>query len=173
MKVESSSSLLLSIFSISPRTFFSINNRFLIMYLIQLIQYQHKQVCWLLNFICRYIPLKQWSFDDSHSPKYQKFRKRIENTSLSINASIRNALTTFTTSKRLIRQTSQRTMTKVNITASFSYLPARMGSGNALSPQRAYWNKYLQFSKFILAFFFGSVFHNLFETTKSKSYLFH
>ena len=30
--------------------------------------------CWLLNFICRYIPLKQWAFDDSHSPKYQKLR---------------------------------------------------------------------------------------------------
>ena len=28
----------------------------------------------LLNFICRYIPLKQWPFDDSHSPKYQKFK---------------------------------------------------------------------------------------------------
>ncbi len=26
------------------------------------------------NFICRYIPLKQWAFDDSHSPKYQKFK---------------------------------------------------------------------------------------------------
>ena len=46
----------------------------IIMYLIQLIQYQHKQICWLLNFICRYIPLKQWAFDDSHSPKYQKFK---------------------------------------------------------------------------------------------------
>ena len=30
--------------------------------------------CWLINFICRYIPLKQWAFDDSHSPKYQKFK---------------------------------------------------------------------------------------------------
>ena len=30
--------------------------------------------CWFLNFICRYIPLKQWAFDDSHSPKYQKFK---------------------------------------------------------------------------------------------------
>ncbi len=46
----------------------------IILYLLQLIQYQHKQICWLLNFICRYIPLKQWAFDDSHSPKYQKFR---------------------------------------------------------------------------------------------------
>ena len=46
----------------------------IIMYLIQLIQYQHKQICWLLNFICRYIPLKQWAFDDSRSPKYQKFK---------------------------------------------------------------------------------------------------
>ena len=44
----------------------------IILYLIQLIQYQHKQICWLLNFICRYIPLRQWVFDDSHSPKYQK-----------------------------------------------------------------------------------------------------
>lgn len=35
---------------------------------------QHKQICWLLNSICRYIPLKQWAFDDSHSPKYQKFK---------------------------------------------------------------------------------------------------
>lgn len=46
----------------------------IILYLIQLIQYQHKQICWLLNFICRYIPLRQWVFDDSHSPKYQKFK---------------------------------------------------------------------------------------------------
>ena len=46
----------------------------IILYLLQLIQYQHKQICWLLNFICRYIPLKQWAFDVSHSPKYQKFK---------------------------------------------------------------------------------------------------
>ena len=46
----------------------------IILYLLQLIQYQHKQICWLLSFICRYIPLKQWAFDDSHSPKYQKFK---------------------------------------------------------------------------------------------------
>lgn len=46
----------------------------IILYLLQLIQYQHKQICWLLNFICRYIPLKQWAFDDSNSPKYQRFK---------------------------------------------------------------------------------------------------
>ena len=46
----------------------------IILYLIQLIQYLYQQNCWLLNFICRYIPLKQWAFDDSHSPKYQKFK---------------------------------------------------------------------------------------------------
>ena len=46
----------------------------IILYLIQLIQYQHKQICWLLNFICRYIPLRKWAFEDSHSPKYQKFK---------------------------------------------------------------------------------------------------
>jgi transcription elongation factor Elf1 len=46
----------------------------IILYLLQIIQYQYKQICWLLNFICRYIPLKQWAFDDSHSPKYQNFK---------------------------------------------------------------------------------------------------
>ena len=46
----------------------------IILYLLHLIQYQHKQICWLLNFICRYIPLRQWAFDDSHSSSYQKFK---------------------------------------------------------------------------------------------------
>ena len=46
----------------------------IILYLLHFIQYQQKQICWLLNFICKYIPLKQWAFDDSHSPKYQKFK---------------------------------------------------------------------------------------------------
>lgn len=46
----------------------------IILYLLQLIQYQQKQICWFLNFICRYIPLKQWAFNDSHSPKYNKFK---------------------------------------------------------------------------------------------------
>ena len=46
----------------------------IILYLLQFIQYQQKQICWLLNFICRYIPLKQWAYEDSHSPKYQKFK---------------------------------------------------------------------------------------------------
>ena len=46
----------------------------IILYLIQLIQDLYQQNCWLINFICRYIPLKQWAFDDSHSPKYQKLK---------------------------------------------------------------------------------------------------
>ena len=46
----------------------------IIHYLLQLIQYLYQQNCWLIMFICRYIPLKQWAFDDSHSPKYQKFK---------------------------------------------------------------------------------------------------
>ena len=46
----------------------------IILYLLSLIQYQNQQICWLLNFICRYIPLKQWAFDDSHSPEYQKYK---------------------------------------------------------------------------------------------------
>lgn len=46
----------------------------IILYLLQLIQYLYQQNIWLINFICRYIPLKQWAFDDSHSPKYQKLK---------------------------------------------------------------------------------------------------
>ena len=46
----------------------------IIQYLLSIIQYLYQQNCWLINLICRYIPLKQWAFDDSHSPKYQKFR---------------------------------------------------------------------------------------------------
>lgn len=46
----------------------------IIAYLLHIIQFQHQQLGWLFNFICRYIPLKQWAFDDSHSPKYHKFK---------------------------------------------------------------------------------------------------
>lgn len=46
----------------------------IILYLLQTIQYLYQQNCWLILFICKYIPLKQWAFDDSHSPKYQKFK---------------------------------------------------------------------------------------------------
>lgn len=46
----------------------------IITYLINIIQQQYKQICWLTLFICKYIPLKQWAFDDSRSPEYQKFK---------------------------------------------------------------------------------------------------
>ena len=46
----------------------------IILYLLQFCQYLYQQNCWLISFICRFIPLKQWAFDDSHSPKYQKFK---------------------------------------------------------------------------------------------------
>ena len=46
----------------------------IILYLLNLIQELYQQNCWLINFICKYIPLKQWDHDDSHSPKYQKFK---------------------------------------------------------------------------------------------------
>ena len=42
--------------------------------LTSIIQYLYQMNCWLILFICRYIPLKQWAHDDSHSPKYQKFK---------------------------------------------------------------------------------------------------
>ena len=37
-------------------------------------QYLLKIISSLLLFIAKYIPLKQWIFDDSHSPKYQKLK---------------------------------------------------------------------------------------------------
>lgn len=46
----------------------------IILYLLRYIQYQQQIIRYLFNFICRYIPLKQWIYDDSHSPKYQKFK---------------------------------------------------------------------------------------------------
>ena len=46
----------------------------IILYFLQIIQYLYQQNCFLISFICKYIPLKQWAFDDSHSPKYQKFK---------------------------------------------------------------------------------------------------
>ena len=46
----------------------------IILHLLTLIQYLYQQNCWLTLFICKYIPLKQWAFDDSHSPEYQKFK---------------------------------------------------------------------------------------------------
>ncbi len=42
----------------------------IILHLLTIIQYLYQMNCRLLNFICRYIPLKQWAFDDSHSQKY-------------------------------------------------------------------------------------------------------
>lgn len=46
----------------------------IILYLLNIIQVQQKQICWLLLLISKYIPLKQWAFDDSRSPKYEKFK---------------------------------------------------------------------------------------------------
>lgn len=46
----------------------------IILHLLSIIQYLYQQNCWLIHFICKYIPLKQWAHDDSHSPKYQKFK---------------------------------------------------------------------------------------------------
>lgn len=47
---------------------------YIILNLLTIIQYQYKQISWLLSHICKHIPLRQWDFDDSHSPKYQKFK---------------------------------------------------------------------------------------------------
>ena len=46
----------------------------IILYLLQIIQDLYRQNCWLISFLCKYVPLKQWAHDDSNSPKYQKFK---------------------------------------------------------------------------------------------------
>lgn len=46
----------------------------IILYLLQCIKYLYQQNCWLILFICKFIPLKQWAYEDSKSPKYQKFK---------------------------------------------------------------------------------------------------
>jgi len=45
-----------------------------ILYLLEIIHHLYQQNCWLISFICRYIPFKQWAYDDSRSPKYQKLK---------------------------------------------------------------------------------------------------
>ena len=37
-------------------------------------QYLLQIISFLFKFICKYIPLRQWIFDDSNSPEYQKFK---------------------------------------------------------------------------------------------------
>jgi len=46
----------------------------IITYLFLYNQYLLKVISQLLLFIAKYIPLKQWAFDDSHSPEYQKYK---------------------------------------------------------------------------------------------------
>jgi len=46
----------------------------IILYLIQLVQSLYQMNFWLWAFICKNVPLKQWVYDDSKSPKYQKFK---------------------------------------------------------------------------------------------------
>ena len=46
----------------------------IITFLIAYNQFLISQICQLLLFIAKHIPLKQWAYDDSHSPEYQKFK---------------------------------------------------------------------------------------------------
>lgn len=46
----------------------------IILYFINIIQQQSEQIVFLLKFIRKFIPAKQWVHDDSRSPKYQKFK---------------------------------------------------------------------------------------------------
>lgn len=46
----------------------------IIHYLLIQNQYLLQIISFLFKFICKYIPLRQWIFDDSKSPEYQKFK---------------------------------------------------------------------------------------------------
>lgn len=46
----------------------------IIQYLLIQNQYLLQIISFLFKFICKNIPLRQWIFDDSNSPKYQKFK---------------------------------------------------------------------------------------------------
>jgi transposase-like protein len=46
----------------------------IILHLLTIIQYQTQQIAILLNLLCKVLPLRQWAYEDSHSPKYQKFK---------------------------------------------------------------------------------------------------
>ena len=46
----------------------------IITYLLIQNQYLLQIISYLCNFICKFIPLKQFIFDDSNSPDYQKFK---------------------------------------------------------------------------------------------------
>lgn len=46
----------------------------IITYLLWYNQYLLRIISQLLLFIAKYIPLKQWAFEDSHSPECQKFK---------------------------------------------------------------------------------------------------
>jgi len=49
----------------------------IIQLLLDEIQYLHTQIAWLMSFIAKYIPLKQFEPEDSKSPDYQKFKTDI------------------------------------------------------------------------------------------------
>ena len=49
----------------------------IITYLLLYNQYLLKQISELTHFIAKFIPLRQWAFDDSISPNYQKFKTDI------------------------------------------------------------------------------------------------
>jgi len=46
----------------------------IISYLLLYNQYLIKYIYQLTLFIAKHIPIKQWAFDDSNSPAYQKFK---------------------------------------------------------------------------------------------------
>ena len=46
----------------------------IIHYLLVQNQYLLQTILFLFKFICKFIPLRQFAFDNSHSPEYQKFK---------------------------------------------------------------------------------------------------
>ena len=64
----------------------------IITYLLSLIQSLYQQNCWLINFICRYIPLKHWAFNDKSLTSKNVMVKRYALSADGQNATFRTAV---------------------------------------------------------------------------------
>ena len=95
----------------------------IILYLLTIIQEQYNTICWLILFICRYIPLKQWAHDEIHSPRNSS---RISCLSLSLSSNKTGcsgtSITGFATAKQL--NLSKLKMARPALSLKIPYVPS-------------------------------------------------
>lgn len=122
----------------------------IMLYLLKIIQEQYQQICWLILFICRYIPLKQWAHDELHSPKYQKFltdelpviKPFIKQdwqlwNDITVSAMVKRSLLSSLRKGKHVRSLMiPYALSAVLHTSLFTIIPAAVGSSNARSASR-------------------------------------